>query len=73
MDDFYPEFTKMIENRPKLEDSSIKIRNRSGRLSDLEMMSIYLLFHFGQSTNFKHFYLHYVSKHLDDLFPGLIS
>ncbi len=73
MDDFYLEFTKMIENRPKIEDSSIKRRNRPGKLSDPEMMSIYLLFQFGQFTNFKHFYLHYVNKHLGDLFPDLIS
>ena len=73
MDDFYIEFAKMIENRPKIEDSSIKRRNRPGKLSDSEMMSIYLLFHFGQFTNFKHFYLQYVCKHLDDLFPDLIS
>jgi len=73
MDDFYIEFAKMIENRPKIEDSSVKKRNRPGKLSDSEMMSIYLLFHFGQFTNFKHFYLHYVVKHLKDLFPDLIS
>jgi len=73
MDDFHIEFTKMTENRPKIEDSLVKRRNRSGKLSDSEMMSIYLLFHFGQFTNFKHFYLHYVCKHLDDLFVDLIS
>jgi DDE family transposase len=73
MDDFYLEFTKIIENRPKIEDLLVKRRNRSGKLSDPEMMSIYLLFQFGQFTNFKHFYLHYVVKHLDDLFPDLIS
>ena len=73
MDDFYIEFAKMIENRPKIKDSSIKRRNRPGKLSDSEMMSIYLLFHFGQFTNFKHFYLQYVCKHLEDLFPDLIS
>ena len=28
MDDFYLEFTKMIENHPKIEDSSIKRHNR---------------------------------------------
>jgi len=73
MDDFYIEFAKMIENRSKIKDSSIKRRNRPGKLSDSEMMSIYLLFHFGQFTNFKHFYLQYVCKHLEDLFPDLIS
>ena len=65
IDDFYLEFTKIIKNCLKTEDSSVKKRNRSGKLSNLEMMSIYLLFHFGQFTNFKHFYLHYVVKHLE--------
>jgi len=41
MDDFYLEFTKMNENRPKIEDSTIKRRNRAGKLTDSEMMSIY--------------------------------
>ena len=73
LDDFYKEFASQIENHPLLEDSTLKRRNRKGRLSDSEMMSICLLFHFGQFTNFKHFYTQYVCKHLDDLFPDLIS
>ena len=73
LDDFYKEFASQLENRPLLEDSTTQRRNRKGRLSDSEMMSIYLLFHFGQFTNFKHFYTQYVCKHLDDLFPDLIS
>jgi hypothetical protein len=36
MDDIYLEFTKMIENRPKIEDSSIIGRNRSGNLSNIK-------------------------------------
>jgi len=71
--EFYLEFTKMNKNRPKIEDSTMKRRNRAGKLTDSEMMSIYLLFQFGQFTNFKHFYLHYVCKHLNDLFINLIS
>ncbi|WP_345008198.1 IS982 family transposase, partial [Snuella lapsa] len=67
------EFASQLENRPLLENSTPQRRNRKGRLSDSEMMSIYLLFHFGQFTNFKHFYTQYVCKHLDDLFPDLIS
>ena len=73
MDDFCIEFASQLENRPLLEDLSVKRRNRKGNLSDSEMMSIYLLFHFGQFTNFKHFYNQYVCKHLTDLFPSLIS
>jgi len=73
MDDFCIEFASQLENRPLLEDLSVKRRNRKGNLSDSEMMSIYLLFHFGQFTNFKHFYNQYVCKHLTGLFPSLIS
>lgn len=73
LDDFQQEFTQNMENHPKLVDTKVKRRNRKGKLSDSEMMSIYLLFHFGQFTNFKHFYLQYVCKHLNDLFPDLVS
>lgn len=73
MDDFCKEFASQLENRPLLGDSSVNRRNRKGKLSDPEMMSIYLLFHFGQFTNFKHFYNQYVCKHLIDLFPDLTS
>ena len=40
MDDFHIEFTKMIENRPKLENPTVKSRNRKGKRSDSEIMSI---------------------------------
>lgn len=73
LDDFYIEFANQLKNRPLLEDSQVKRRNRKAKLSDSEMMSIYLLFHFGQFTNFKHFYIHYVQEHLIDLFPDLVS
>ena len=73
LDDFQQEFSQNMENHPKLVDTNVKRRNRKGKLSDSEMMSIYLLFHFGQFTNFKHFYLQYVCKHLNDLFPDLVS
>ena len=36
-------------------------------------LSILTLFHFGQFTNFKAFYTHYVSIHLGELFPDLVS
>jgi hypothetical protein len=36
MDDFCLEFTKVIENRPKIEDLLIKGRNRSGNLSNIK-------------------------------------
>ncbi|MDO5971531.1 IS982 family transposase [Flavivirga aquimarina] len=73
LDDFCNEFSSQLKHVPVLESSPVKSRNRHGKLSDSEMMSIYLLFHYGQFTNFKHFYTQYVCKHLGDLFPNLIS
>ena len=73
LDDFHREFASQLKNRPCLQDSPVKRRNRKGKMSDSEMTGIYLLFHFGQFTNFKNFYLHYVKRHLGDLFPDLVS
>lgn len=73
IEDFCLEFASKLKNHALLEESDVKRRNRKGKLSDSEMMSIYLLFHFGQFTNFKSFYNRYVCKHLTDLFPDLIS
>ena len=55
LDDFYKEFASQIENHPLLEDSTLKRRNRKGRLSDSEMMSICLLFHFWPIYQFQAF------------------
>ncbi len=55
LDDFQRESNQNMENHPKLVDTQVKRRNRKGKLSDSEMISIYLLFYFGQFTNFKHF------------------
>ena len=73
LDDFHREFGSQLENRPFLTDAKVKRRNRKGKLSDAEMMAIFLLFHYGQFTNFKHFYTRYVQVHMADLFPDLIS
>ena len=73
VDGFYTKFNDQLKQRLALEESDVKRRSRKARLSDAAMMSIYLLFHFGQFSNFKHVYIHYVCKHLTDLFPDLVS
>ena len=73
LDDFHREFASQLKNRPCLQDSPVKRRNRKGKMSDSEMTGIYLLFHFGQFTNFKNFYVHYVKRHLADLFPDMVG
>lgn len=72
IDDFCLEFEQEIKKH-LIENGQIGKRNRPANLSDSEIMSILVLFHFGQFTNFKSFYIYYVKSHLKDLFPGLVS
>jgi hypothetical protein len=72
LDDFYKEFDQIIKSS-RIEQRFDKCRNRKTLMSESEMMSILLLFHFGHFTNFKHFYTQYVQKHLTDCFPKMLS
>lgn len=72
VDDFCIDFEIEIKIH-LLENPSIRIRDRKSRLSDSEIMSILILFHYGQFSNFKSFYNHYVCAHMKDLFPGLVA
>jgi hypothetical protein len=72
IDDFCIEFESDIKNH-LLESSTNKLRKRKASLADSEIMSILVLFHYGQFSNFKSFYNLYVCVHMKDLFPGLVS
>ena len=48
-------------------------RNRKAGLSDAEIMTILICFHFGSFRCLKHYYLHYVQVHLPDMFPTAVS
>ena len=52
-----------------------KTRNRKGRMSDAEMITILVLFHSNTFRNFKHFYLFYVCRELKEEYAnkGYIS
>ena len=56
-DDFCKEFANEIKKLKKLPECGKKRRNRSCEISESEIMTILLLFHFGI---FKHYYLHYI-------------
>jgi len=71
-DDFCIEFEKHIQQF-RLSSGPLKQRNRKASLSDSEIISILIFFHYGSFTNFKHFYNHYIKAHLHDYFPGLVS
>jgi hypothetical protein len=46
---------------------------RIPRLSQSEVITMMTLFHYGSFRNMKHFYIHYVQKHLGSEFPHTVS
>lgn len=72
-DDFCKEFDQEIKKHQLPSTDACRRRNRSSRLSDSEMITILISFHFGSFRNFKHYYLLYVCKHLQNDFPCLLS
>lgn len=71
-DDFCKEFDKSIEKNALRADGK-KHRNRKGQMSDSEIMTILICFHFNTYRNFKHYYLSYVKGYLKDCFPNAVS
>ena len=51
------EFNKKALSLSKPSPNAPKTRNRKGRMSDAEMITILVLFHSNTFRNFKHFYL----------------
>lgn len=46
---------------------------RKPRMSNSEVITLMTLFHLGGFRNMKHFYLHYVQKHMQAEFPNTVS
>lgn len=72
-DDFCKEYASEVKKHQLAPIDGKKPRNRSCMMSDSEMITILLCFHFGSFRNFKHYYLYYVGIHLKDEFPNLLS
>ena len=73
-DDFCKNFSEELKNIRTLPSSDgKKHRNRPCQMSDSEIMTVLLLFHFGSFKNFKHYYLHYICQHLKKDFPQQLS
>ncbi|HCE54926.1 MAG TPA: IS982 family transposase [Lutibacter sp.] len=73
IDEFCKEFEKAKAGHILECDNGLKRRNRSFKLCDSEVMTILVLFHYGQFRNLKHFYLNYVVKHMKNEFPETVS
>jgi len=72
-DEFSKEFDVEIENMPLLSSEGKARRRRAASMSDSEIMTILIMFHFGTFDNFKHYYLHFIKIHLKRDFPDAVS
>jgi Transposase DDE domain. len=72
-DDFCKEFEEEVKKHQITTDTGKRHRNRSCRMSDSEMLTILIGFHFGSFRNFKHYYLFYIGEHLHKEFPNQLS
>ena len=72
-DDFCKEFDLEIKKHQITSNDGKKHRNRHCTMSDSEIMTILLCFHFGSFRNFKHYYIFYVGEHLKSEFPEQLS
>lgn len=73
-DEFCIEYSHNLEEKDTLPaNDGIKHRKRALRMSDSEIMTILMLYHFGCFKNFKYFYFFYVKEHLKKEFPNQLS
>ena len=70
-DDFCKVFNQELRTR-QLQDGRPH-RNKPGRLSDSEVMTIIIIFHSNGFRCLKHFYKEYVCVHLRHLFPEVVT
>ena len=57
----------------RLKEPNSKKRNRACRMSDSEIITILIMFHYGHFTCFKQYYKEYIGFHLKSHFPNLLS
>jgi len=73
-DEFCKEYSQTIkENKLISCNDGKKRRARQHEMSDSEIITILILYHFGSFKNFKHFYLMYIGGTLRQEFPKQLS
>ena len=73
IDEFCKYFEAENAGKVFLNDDGKKRRNRKALLSDSEIMTILLYFHFGSFRNFKHYYMFLIKGTLKSYFPNAVS
>ena len=72
-DDFCKELSLEIKNHQLSTNNGKKHRNRSCTMSESEIITILVCFHFGSFRNFKHYYMFFIGEHLKKEFPNQLS
>ena len=72
-DEFSRIFDAATTKKELSDGSGKKTRNRKATLSDSEIMTILLMYHFGSFRNFKHFYLMGICERWRGEFPRVVS
>lgn len=73
IDEFCKHFEAENAGKLLIEDKFHKRRRRKAFLSDSEIMTILLYFHFGSFRNFKHYYLFFIKGTIKSDFPNAVS
>lgn len=73
IDEFCKHFDAENAQKVLISSKVTSRRRRSATMSDSEIMTILLLFHFGSYRNFKHYYLSFIKIVLKKEFPTAVS
>lgn len=73
IDDFCKLFEAENAGHLLLEEDGVRRRIRKTSLSDSEIITILLYFHFGTFRNFKHYYLFFIKGTMRTFFPEAVS
>ncbi len=73
VDDSCKEFVRMRVGRPQLAAPGTRRGSRTPSLSEREIITIALLFHFGTYRNFKEYYLNFIRGEKHGFFPAAVS
>ncbi len=73
IDEFCKHFESENVGKRLTGEDGVRRRRRAAALSDSEIMTILLFFHFGSFRNFKHYYIHFIKGSAKGDFPTAVS
>ena len=76
IDEFNKNFNAELDKNlflPSFDATGRRYRNRKGQMSESEIMTIMICYHFGTYRTFKDYYMHYIKGYLRRDFPTAVS